>query len=308
MRLHLQRAIGAGGIHAPVAAAKEVVKEATGTAPAEARTGQPKRTAALGDQQEAPLDHVVAAAVDLSHIGAVIAHPLQRRTGRCIQHQFAGGQLRGEIQPHHHAYALLHIRCLVIDNGFDERHRITVGTGHGSGIHLQGQRCGAYAAHLQARHHQCTATPWRECHAIQIALLHAAIAPRYLAAAGLPAEVEVGAQRCEVRGALVALDIERDRVAHRDAVAVQPRTRLRPGQQRQPQQQCRQYLSGPVPVHVDRPRHRPSLFLRSFSSWNLARSNAPGSSGTRRIHASTACCSSRWRGVVPSLPGTGLPS
>jgi hypothetical protein len=72
--------------------------------------------------------------------------------------------------------------------------------------------------------------------------------------------------------------------------------RLRPGQQRQPQQQRRQYLSGPVPVHVDRPRHRPSLFLRSFSSWNLARSNAPGSSGTRRIHASTACCSSRWRG------------
>ena len=28
-------------------------------------------------------------------------------------------------------------------------------------------------------------------------------------------------------------------------------------------------------MHVDRPRHRPSLFLRSFSSWNLARSNAP---------------------------------
>ncbi len=227
LRLHLQRAVGAGGIHAAVAAAEEVVEEATGTAPTEARTGQPKCTAALGDQQEAALDHVVAAAVDLPHIGAVIAYPLQRRTRRGIQHQFARGQLRGEEQPHHHAYALLHIRRFVIDNGFDECHRIAVGAGHGSGIHLQGQRRGTDAAHLQARHHQCTTTPWRQRHAIQVALLHAAVAPLHLAAAGLPAEVEVGAQRCEVRGALVALDIERDRVAHRDAVAVQPRARLR---------------------------------------------------------------------------------
>ncbi len=234
--LYLQRAVGAGGIHPPVAAAKEVVGEATGTAPTETRTGQPKCTAALRNQQEAPLDHVVAAAIDLPHIGAVIAHPLQRRTGRGIQHQFAGGQLRSEIQPHHHAYALLHIRRLVIDDGFDEGHCVAVGAGHGSGIHLQGQRRSTYAAHLQARHHQCTATPRRECHAIQIALLHAAIAPLHLTAAGLAAEIEVGTQRREVWRALIALDIEGDRVAHRDAVAVQPRARLRPRQQRQPQQ------------------------------------------------------------------------
>ncbi|KAG0751255.1 hypothetical protein G6F24_014491 [Rhizopus arrhizus] len=75
--LNLQRAVGAGGIHAAVAPAKEVVEEATGTAPAEARTRQPQCAAALGDQQEAALDHVVAAPVDLAHIGAVIAHALQ---------------------------------------------------------------------------------------------------------------------------------------------------------------------------------------------------------------------------------------
>ncbi|KAG0749378.1 hypothetical protein G6F24_015247 [Rhizopus arrhizus] len=153
-----------------------------------------------------------------------------------------------------------------------------------------------------------TAASRRQRHALQGALLHAAVAPLHLSAAGLRAQVEVGTQRREVRRALIALDIEGDRIAHCNAIAVQPGARLRPGQQRQPQQQRCQYLPGPAPMHVDRPRHRPSLFLRSFSSWNLARSSAPGSSGTRRIHASTACCSSRWRGVVPSLPGTGLPS
>ncbi len=103
--LYLQRAVGAGGIHAP-AAAEEIVEEATGTAPTEARTGQPEAPLRSGTSRKRRSTTTVATAIDLPHIGAVIAH---RCNGACRVSSTSSpdASCEAEIQPHHHAHALL---------------------------------------------------------------------------------------------------------------------------------------------------------------------------------------------------------
>ncbi|MNI34479.1 hypothetical protein D3C73_884700 [compost metagenome] len=89
LRLHLQRALGTDSIHAAIAtAAEEVIEEAPRTAAGEARARQTQRTAALGNQQEATFDHVVATPVDLAHVAAILPHPLQRSATGGVEHQF----------------------------------------------------------------------------------------------------------------------------------------------------------------------------------------------------------------------------
>ena len=113
-RVALQRA---------AAVAEQVVEESAGAAPLEARAGNGQRAAAFGDQQEAALDHVVAAAADLARVLRVLADALQRRAfGRGLV-ELPGDQRHGVIQPHDAAHGLLHVRIVVVGFAFDEDDR-----------------------------------------------------------------------------------------------------------------------------------------------------------------------------------------
>src|SRR3546814_6669954 len=70
-----RRAVGA---QLARAVAEYVVEETAAAAPAEARTGDGQRPAALGNQQEAALDHRVALAPDQARVLQVAADALQR--------------------------------------------------------------------------------------------------------------------------------------------------------------------------------------------------------------------------------------
>src|SRR3546814_1190633 len=95
------------------AVAEYVVEETAAAAPAEARTGDGQRPAALGNQQEAALDHRVALAPDQARVLQVAADALQRcAVGRGLV-QLPGHQRRGVVQPQRVAHRLLHVGILV---------------------------------------------------------------------------------------------------------------------------------------------------------------------------------------------------
>ncbi|MCW0466355.1 hypothetical protein NB705_003428 [Xanthomonas sacchari] len=302
LRAHLQGLRGTARIEF-AAAAEVVVEEAGGAAAAETRARQQQRAAALWHQQVVPLDHRVHAPVDLTAVLDVVADALQRRAGRRVQVQFARAQRHTEIQPHHHAHALLHVGPRVVDDGLHEdvgvahlrghvgiggsRHR---GTGRG---HLQPQGRGAFVADLQRRNLQRAGAARRQHHAEQGLRRDRAVDDLHLPALDLVAEREIRAQRRVVRRGrrLVGLDVEGHALAGADVVAIQPRARG--GSRRQRQQQRGQHHqhragTGPLAESLEVDHGSCSRCLRSCSSLNLARSRLPGSSGTRRSHASTA--------------------
>src|SRR5690606_34952463 len=99
--------------------AEYVVEEAAAAAPAEARARNGQWPAALGDQQEAALDHRVALAADHARVLQVAADTLQRgAVGRRLVQLF-GHQRRVVVQPQRVADRLLHVGVLVVDLGLD---------------------------------------------------------------------------------------------------------------------------------------------------------------------------------------------
>src|SRR3546814_10620855 len=89
-------------------------------AAAETRTGDGQRPAALGNQQEAALDHRVALAPYQARVLQVAADALQRGAVGCRLVQLPGNQRRVVVQPQRVAHRLLHVGILVVDLRLDE--------------------------------------------------------------------------------------------------------------------------------------------------------------------------------------------
>src|SRR3546814_11536801 len=81
------------------AVAEHVVEETAAAAAAETRTGDGQRPAALGNQQEAALDHRVALAPYQARVLQVAAAALQRGAVGCRLVQLPGNQRRVVVQP-----------------------------------------------------------------------------------------------------------------------------------------------------------------------------------------------------------------
>ena len=281
-RQHLQGAGGRGGGHRARVLHEQATRRGVGKQPVQARSRQQQRAAAFRNQQIAPLHHVVAPSPQQALIGDVFAYPLQAGVRRRLQIQLAGQQRHRVVQPHGHPHRLLHVRVAGIHVGFHEHIRVRAGGCHRRRMHHQPQGPRHCTPHPQRRHLEDPRPARPQAHREHRAGLAMAIFPDGVAPHALSADVELHAQWRIVDGlhALVGGDVERHHLAHGDLGTIQPCPRLRAGRPRDHHQQQAQQPAGDAATHRASPACR-----RRASSWKRARSNAPGSSGTRCSHA-----------------------
>lgn len=193
LRTHLQRNAGTARTQLTVASPEVVVEKSTDRTPVEACRWQQQTAAALGHQQIAPLHHVVLASIEHLDRADVIADALHRGTIGRLKIQLARCQLVGEVQPHHHAHALLHVGLWIVYPGFDEGlfialrriRRVGSPARTAGGIvrrpnHLQTQRLGALVAHADRRYDQFTTLARCQHHAKQGTYRHRTIGHLHL--------------------------------------------------------------------------------------------------------------------------------